>query len=127
MTKIVFYKTNGIFYGFEEQGHTGYGEAGDDPLCAGISGMTMLIVNAIEVAYASSVDYVIDEQTTDIRVIAKGALPEFEDDPCKRFAVSGLIMAYFYQLNDMIDEYYDYLTVEAIERPLTDGEKNTEE
>ena len=30
MTKIVFYRSSGIFYGFEEQGHTGYGDAGDD-------------------------------------------------------------------------------------------------
>ena len=118
MTKIIFYKTDGVFYGFEEQGHTGYGEAGDDVLCSAISAMTMLIINAIEVTYASEVEYTIDEKTTDIRLIAKGALSEYEDDECKRFAVSGLIMAYYYQLNDLIEEYYDYLTVDVVEKPL---------
>ena len=118
MTKVLFYKTDGVFYGFEEQGHTGYGEAGDDVLCAALSAMTMLIINAIEVSYASDVDYTIDEKTTDIRLIAKGALPEYEEDESKRFAVSGLIMAYYYQLNDLIEEYYDYLSVDVIERPL---------
>lgn len=52
MTKVVFYRSCGAFYGFEEQGHTGYGEAGDDVLCAALSAMTMLIVNAVEIAYA---------------------------------------------------------------------------
>ena len=50
MTKIVFYKTGDTFWGFEEQGHTGYGTAGDDVLCAAISSMTMLIINSIELA-----------------------------------------------------------------------------
>ncbi len=118
MTKIVFYKSEGTFYGFEEQGHTGYGEAGDDVLCSAISAMTMLIINAIEVSYASEVEYTIDDKTTDIRLIAKGALPEFEENESKRFAVSGLIMAYYYQLNDLIEEYYDYLSVDVVEKPL---------
>ncbi|MEE1357098.1 MAG: ribosomal-processing cysteine protease Prp, partial [Clostridia bacterium] len=66
MTKVVFLKSGGVFCGFEEHGHTGYGEEGNDILCAAISSMTMLIINAIEVAYASDVDYTVDEQTADI-------------------------------------------------------------
>lgn len=115
MTKVTFYKSNGVFYAFEETGHTGYGEAGDDVLCAALSAMTMLIINAIEVSYASDVQYIIDEKTTDIKVIARGALPAYEDDDAKRYAVSGLIQAYFFQLNDLVEEYYDYLSVEEVE------------
>ena len=92
MTKIVFYRSNGVFYGFEECGHSGYADAGDDVLCAALSAMTMLIVNTIEVAYASNVDYSIDEGATRIVVRSKAALPEFEEDERKRYAVSGLFM-----------------------------------
>ena len=115
MTKVTFYKSNGIYYAFEETGHTGYGEAGDDVLCAALSSMTMLIINAIEVSYASDVQYVIDEKTTDIKVIARGALPAYEDDDAKRYAVSGLIQAYFFQLNDLVEEYYEFLSVEEVD------------
>ncbi len=115
MTKIVFYKWDNVFYGFNEQGHTGYGESGDDILCAALSAMTMLIINTIEVAYASDVDYTIDEGSTDIKVIARSALPDFEEDECKRFAISGLIQAYYYQLNDMLEDYYDFLDVDVVE------------
>ena len=115
MTKIVFYKNNGVFYGFEEQGHTGYGEAGDDVLCAALSAMTMLIINAIETSYESNADYTIDEKTTDIKLIARAALPEFESDERKRYAISGLIAAYFYQICDLTEEYYDYLEVDERE------------
>ena len=113
MTKVVFRKSGGIFYGFEEHGHTGYGESGDDILCAALSAMTMLIINTVEVAYASDIDYSIDEGATRVVVRAKSALPEYEEDERKRYAISGLFMSYFYQLNDMIEEYYDYLSVEV--------------
>ena len=63
MTTVCFYKTNGIYYGFEEQGHTGYADSGEDVLCSALSCMTMLIINAIEVTYDSVVDYTIDEKT----------------------------------------------------------------
>ena len=91
MTTITFYKADGYFYGFEEQGHTGYGESGEDILCSALSAMTMLIINAIEVTYQSSVDYDIDEKTTDIRLIAKSALPKYEKDERKQYAIQGLI------------------------------------
>ena len=118
MTTIIFYKADGFYYGFEEQGHTGYGESGDDVLCAALSSMTMLLINAIEVSYASDVDYKIDEKTTDIRVIAKSALPKYEKDEKKQYAVSGLIQAYFFQLMDLVEEYYEYLDVKEIERQI---------
>ena len=116
MTKIIFYKSDGNFYGFEEQGHTGYGEAGDDILCSALSAMTMLIINTVEVAYASDVEYDISEDDTRITVRSKAALPEFEGDERKRYAVSGLFMSYFYQLNDMVEEYYKYLEVDVVEK-----------
>ena len=118
MTTITFYKADGYFYGFEEQGHTGFAESGDDILCSALSSMTMLIINAIEVSYASNVEYTIDEETTDIRLIAKSALPKYEPDEKKQYAVSGLIQAYFYQLMDLVEEYYDYLDVKEIEREI---------
>lgn len=116
MTKVVFYKSKGVFWGFEEQGHTGFAESGNDILCSAISAMTMLVINAIEVAYASDVDYQIDDNTTNVRVLSRSALPECESDEKKRYAISGLIMAYYYQLNDLTEEYYDFLEVEAVEK-----------
>ena len=120
MTKIVFFRSGGVFYGFEEQGHAGFGEAGDDILCAAISSMTMFLINTIEVAYASNVDYDIDEGATRIRVRAKAALPEFEADDYKRYAVSGIMMGYYLQLGDMLEEYGDYLDVTVVDKPYED-------
>ena len=120
MTKIVFYRSGGVFYGFEEQGHTGYGEEGDDVLCAALSAMTMLIINTVEVAYDSHIDYEIDDKTTDIRIKSKSALPQYEEDELKRYAVSGIFLAYYKHIQDMMEEYYEYLDMSVIDKPYED-------
>ena len=118
MTTVVFYKAGGYYYGFEEQGHTGYADSGDDILCSALSAMTMLIINTIEVSYQSRVDYDIDEKTTNIRLIAKSALPKYESDEKKQFAIHGLIQGYFLQLMELIEDYYEFLDVKEIEREI---------
>ncbi len=115
MTKITFYKRDGVYFGFKETGHTGYGEAGDDILCSALSAMTMLIINTVEISYASKVDYTIDEKSADIELKVLAALPEYESDEKKRYAISGLIQGYLCQLGDLMEEYYDYLSVDETE------------
>ena len=116
MTTITFYKTGGYYYGFEEKGHTGYGESGDDVLCAALSAMTMLIVNTIEVGYASDVEYDVNEGATNIKVRSRAALPEYEEDERKRYAVSGLFCSYFHQLIELEEEYYQFLSVKVVDK-----------
>lgn len=116
MIKVVFYKSRGNYYGFRETGHSGFDDAGKDIVCAAVSAMTMLVINTIEVAWASNVDYTVDEKTTDVTVIARDALPEYGKDEAKQFAVSGLIYSYFLQLTDMIEDYYDFIEVDEEEK-----------
>ena len=114
MTTVVFYKRNGVFYGFRETGHAGFAEAGQDILCAALSAMTMLVVNTLEVTYGLDVEYTVDEKSTDITVVCRGALPDQSEEK-KQYAASGLFYSYYLQLNDMLDDYYDYLDVDAVE------------
>ena len=115
MTKITFFKHNDVFYGFKESGHAGFAESGSDIVCSALSAMTMLLVNAIEVSYDSNIDYSIDEQTAEITVLAKAALPECEEDEKKQFAVAGLLNGFYIQLMDMLEDYYDFLDVSVEE------------
>ncbi len=45
--KAVFYKKDGQFTGFSVSGHAGYGEEGNDIVCASISSAVMLVCNTI--------------------------------------------------------------------------------
>ena len=116
MTKFIFYKCDGVYFGFKEVGHTGFGEEGDDVLCAALSSMTMLLINTIEVAFESSVDYTIDEKSADITLKAFGALKEFEKDEKKRFAVAGSIYGFYLQIKDLVEEYYDYIEISEVDQ-----------
>ncbi len=113
MTRITFYRRGGYFYGFEEVGHTGLADAGDDVLCAAISAMTMLIVNMIEVSFETDVQYLIDDEKAKITVTALGALPDFAEDEKMQYAVSGAIKGYYNQLVDISEDYYENLSVEV--------------
>ncbi|MBR4256697.1 MAG: ribosomal-processing cysteine protease Prp, partial [Clostridia bacterium] len=93
-------------------------DAGKDIVCAAMSAMTMLIINTVEVAHASPVDYKIDEESTDIEVICKGALPKFEADKKKNYAIASLMLGYYHQLHDMLEDYYEYLDVDEQVRQI---------
>ncbi len=112
MTNITFFKRNGVYYGFRETGHSGFADAGEDIVCAALSAMTMLIVNTVEVAYGTDVEYTIDEDTTDITVKIPSVLDMSEENEAKRFAIGGLLQGYFVQLMDMLEDYYDFMSVE---------------
>ena len=101
MTTITFFRSDGIFYGFEESGHVGYGEWGEDPFCAMLSTSTMFIVDAVEDVYHGTVKYEINEDDTVITVRSPSALPQFESDERVRFAVSGLFLTFYMMLEDM--------------------------
>ena len=114
MTHVKFFRRGEFYYGFEETGHTGFGESGDDILCSVLSAMTMLIINTIEISYAQEVDYEVDEGATRISVKCMAALPECTLDERAQYAISGLFQGYFFQLNDLVEEYYDFLEVEEV-------------
>ena len=116
MTRITFFKRDGVYYGFKETGHSGYADAGEDIVCSAISAMTMLIVNTVEVAYATDVEYTIDEDSTDVTVKIPAALDTSEENTLVRYAVSGLLQGDFIQLMDMLEDYYDYLSVEETDK-----------
>lgn len=52
----------------------------------------------------------------------RAALPEFEADELKRYAVSGIFLGYYQQLSDMLEEYGDYLDVQVVNRPYGGGD-----
>lgn len=115
MINITFYKRNGTYYKFVEQGHALFADSGNDIVCAAISSMTMLVVNAIEVSYKADVKYDIDADCNKITVTAMEALAEYASDETQRFAVSGIILAYYYELMDLLEEYYDFIDVNEID------------
>ncbi|MBE6554906.1 MAG: ribosomal-processing cysteine protease Prp [Ruminococcaceae bacterium] len=110
MTNITFFRSDGIFYGFEEKGHVGFAEYGNDPFCAMLSSITMYIVDAVEDVYRGKILYDINEDEASITVRSPSALPAYEADERVRYAVSGLFLTYYHMLEDMLlhDDMYEF-------------------
>ena len=126
MTTITFFRSDGIFYGFEEKGHVGFGEYGNDPFCAMLSSITMYIVDAVEDVYRGKIQYDIDEENTTITVRSPSALPAFEADERVRFAVSGLFLTYYNMLEDMLlhDDMYEFTDEAGFKVKVVDRDYN---
>jgi len=110
MTNITFFRSDGIFYGFQEKAHAGFAEYGNDPFCAMLSSITMYIVDAVEDVYRGKILYDINEDEASITVRSPSALPAYEADERVRYAVSGLFLTYYHMLEDMLlhDDMYEF-------------------
>ncbi len=76
MTKITFYKKNGIIIGFEVSGHTGKQEFGKDLLCCQISTIAQLAIVGFEKANAN---FIVSDGYVKIKLEDKmAALKEFQ-------------------------------------------------
>lgn len=61
MTKITFIKKGDKYTGFFAEGHSGYGVAGEDIVCASISVLIINTVNSIDVINHEKVELVTNE------------------------------------------------------------------
>ena len=48
MITVTVYKRSGEYQGFRCEGHAGYAKDGYDPICAGVSALTVNAVNSVE-------------------------------------------------------------------------------
>ena len=61
ITVKVFVDSEGSYKGFRVTGHAGYGEVGEDIVCAAVSVLTQNTVNAIETYTEDELTYSVDD------------------------------------------------------------------
>lgn len=107
MTKVCFYKADGIYTGFELTGHACLSLDTPDVLCAAISGMTMLVINTLTDVFGVEADFTSDEKKPLIRLDILSCTKD------KRDAVNGILQGFVLQLQDLSCQYPDNLCVEV--------------
>ena len=68
MIKAVFYKENGLLWGFSLSGHAGYGTAGNDVACAAVSSAAEFTCNTITGFFGDDADVSVSENTLTLRL-----------------------------------------------------------
>lgn len=66
MIRAEFKKTGDIFGGFRVSGHSGYSSAGSDIVCAAVTAMVQLTINAISDFFGSDARVSVDEESAEI-------------------------------------------------------------
>ena len=107
MTRVTFTKGENFVYDrIRTEGHSGYGEEGDDIVCAAISSATELTVNMLE-QFSIDIDVEVDEETPSVLVI----ILDGEENRKKKDIVKNIIEGYKGYLSDLAEAYPEFIEI----------------
>ena len=106
MTTVVFRMEEDRITGFEAKGHSGYGSAGEDIVCAAVTSAVRLVETTVNDVLGLAASVKVREQDASISLRLPGGLDEVTESTCQSL-MTGL-MVYFAQLHD---EYPDNIEV----------------
>ena len=109
MTDVTVTRKNNHIVSVTASGHTGYGESGEDIVCAGISTLIQsALLGLLQVAQIN-VKYTVNEQEGSL----KFTLPENLTDT-ERHDADVILNTMLCGLQDFYTEYSDYINLEVI-------------
>ncbi|MGI6030740.1 MAG: ribosomal-processing cysteine protease Prp [Eubacteriales bacterium] len=105
MTTVTLFCENGNPVGFHVEGHSGYGEAGGDIVCASISSAVMLVINGV---------FYVAKATGTFEVEEEKALIHFRlDEPFLQDSVClALLKAFQMHMEALGEEFQEYVSVQ---------------
>ena len=108
MTDITITKKGNSIVEVVACGHTGYGEAGEDIVCAGISTLIQSALLGLLQVVGINVKYTVDEKTDTIRFVLPENLTATE-----RHDADVVLNTMLCGLKDFYTEYSDYINLEV--------------
>ena len=103
MITAEFITFSGKIHGFRVKGHSGYAGAGSDIVCAAVSAMTQLVVNAVSERFRTPSNVSVDGKTAEI---------SFDFDPNDEKAAA-LVLAFKDELIALTRDYPENVRVVA--------------
>ena len=109
MTDVTITRKNNHIVTVEASGHTGFGESGEDIVCAGISTLIQsALLGLLQVAQIN-VKYTVNEAKGSLKFTLPENLTESE-----RHDADVILNTMLAGLNDFYTEYSDYINLEVI-------------
>ena len=106
MTSVIFHTVEDRIIGFDAQGHSGYGEEGEDIVCAAVTSAVRLVEATVNDVMGLCAAVKVNEQQASITLRLPGGLASDAESTCQNL-LTGL-MVYLAQLHD---EYPDNIEV----------------
>ena len=105
MIKVSFQKNGNQLTGFSVKGHSGYAESGSDIVCAAVSSMVMLTVNAICGEFGAEADVKTDEKDASVSL-------KLKNDGSQAFGIAVRILNSFRgSVQAVSEEYPDFVKI----------------
>lgn len=108
MTNICVYRKNKDIVKYTVSGHTGFGESGEDIICAAVSTITTAVLNGLADVVGIAVGCEVREAYLEC------VLPDELSDDMRRSA-DVLLNTMFLSLKDLEEQYGDYITITELE------------
>ena len=106
MTSVIFHTVEDRIIGFDAQGHSGYGEQGEDIVCAAVTSAVRLVEATVNDVMGLCASVKVNQETAAISLRLPGGLEQTAESTCQNL-LAGL-MVYLTQLHD---EYPDNIEV----------------
>ena len=106
MTTVTFLTEQARITGFDVQGHSGWGEAGEDIVCADVTSAVRLVEATVNDVMGLCAAVKVNQRDTTISLRLPGGLAQTAESTCQNL-LTGL-MVYLTQLHD---EYPDHIEV----------------
>ena len=102
MTSVIFHTVEDRIIGFDAQGHSGYGEEGEDIVCAAVTSAVRLVEATVNDVMGLCASVKVDQETAAISFRRPGGLAPTAESTCQNL-MTGL-MVYLAQLHDEYPE-----------------------
>ena len=107
MTNVTFNTVEDRIIGFDAQGHSGYGEEGEDIVCAAVTSAVRLVEATVNDVMGLCASVKVDQQTAAISFRLPGGLAPTAESTCQNL-MTGL-MVYLAQLHDEYPEHIEVM------------------
>ena len=107
MTSVIFHTVEARIIGFDAQGHSGYGEQGEDIVCAAVTSAVRLVEATVNDVMGLCASVKVNQETAAISLRLPGGLAPTAESTCQNL-MTGL-MVYLAQLHDEYPEHIEVL------------------
>ena len=107
MTSVIFHTVEDRIIGFDAQGHSGYGEEGEDIVCAAVTSAVRLVEDTVNDVMGLCASVKVNQETAAISLRLPGGLAPTAESTCQNL-MTGL-MVYLAQLHDEYPEHIEVM------------------
>lgn len=104
MTSIVFYRKDGLLYGFVMSGHSGYAKHGEDIVCSALSSAAYMTANTITDVLMLKADITVDDAKLSLELNGSNIIK-----------AQDILQGFYLHINQLREQYPQFIKAQVTE------------